>query len=162
MAQHDSVQEVQGQGQVRQRPVTPLLAVDGIIVYREQFFIEKIVLIQRKNEPKGLALPGGFVDVGETVEDAFNREMREEIGIRSCQGDFFGIYSDPKRDPRQHVVSIVFSCVTQVVPTAGDDAKEIVLVPLNKLTSILPQLVFDHAHILADWLVKNERSQNAP
>ena len=86
---------------------TPLLAVDAVILFQEG-----IVLIKRENPPyQGcFALPGGFVEIGETVEDAVAREAREETGLAIDLMGLVGIYSDPGRDPRGHVVSAAFLC----------------------------------------------------
>ncbi|HEX5670988.1 MAG TPA: NUDIX hydrolase, partial [Sulfuricurvum sp.] len=82
---------------------TPFLAVDGIVkIYNDAGSFEGIVLIERLNTPKGLALPGGFVDIGETVEKAVVREMKEEISLDVTIKSLLGVYSDPKRDSRFH------------------------------------------------------------
>jgi len=132
------------------KPKTPYLTTDGIIeLYKEDTF-KGIVLIERKNEPKGLALPGGFVDIGESVEDALIREMQEEINLDVEIVKLLGIYSDPKRDPRFHTASAVFIAKAQGEPCAGDDAKEARLYALEEIPMDL--LVFDHSQILKDYL----------
>jgi nicotinamide-nucleotide adenylyltransferase len=88
----------------RDEHIGPALAVDGILVTKEK----KIVIIQRKNIPLGYALPGGFVDYGETTEQALIREMKEEIGVHIKIRRLAGVMSDPKRDPRGHIISIVY------------------------------------------------------
>ena len=128
---------------------TPFIAVDGIINFEN-----KLVLIERKNEPKGLALPGGFVDIGETVESAFIREMREELNISAKIERLFGVYSEPNRDPRFHTVSIVYTASTDTMPVAGDDAKKVFLFNFDALP--FDSLVFDHAKILSDYLRTRE------
>ncbi len=131
-------------------PKTPYLTTDGIIeVYDEDSF-RGIVLIERKNEPKGLALPGGFVDIGESVEDALIREMQEETNLDVEIVKLLGIYSNPKRDPRFHTASAVFITKARGEPKAGDDAKEAKLYALEEIP--MDQLVFDHSQILKDYL----------
>ena len=109
----------------------------------------QIVFIVRKNEPRGLALPGGFVDDGEWIADAAIREAKEETGLDIELVELFHVYSDPGRDMRQHTVSTVFIARAAGWPVGGDDAAEcIVCAP-----DAAPQpLVFDHATIVADYL----------
>jgi 8-oxo-dGTP diphosphatase len=107
-----------------------------------------IVLVERRNPPPGYALPGGFVDVGETVEAAACREALEETGLIVDLDRLLGVYSDPARDPRGHTVSVVFTAHATGEPRAGDDAARVVVVPPEQL----PPLAFDHARILADYL----------
>jgi 8-oxo-dGTP diphosphatase len=130
-------------------PLTPYLTVDGIVkVFNPEF--SGIVLIKRKNPPLGFALPGGFVDRGETVENALKREMKEEIGVDVTIEKLLGVYSDPKRDTRLHSVSCVFVCRAESWPKAGDDAKEAFVVKLEDIP--WDELVFDHSKILRDYL----------
>jgi len=126
-------------------PKTPLLTVDCVVLNPRG----EVLLIQRRNEPfKGhYALPGGFVDIGETVEDACRRELLEETGVKAGRLKLVGVYSDPNRDPRGHTASVVF--LTRVRSTkleAGDDAASAQWVANWRR---LP-LAFDHAKILAD------------
>ena len=132
---------------------TPFLSVDGIIeLYKEGKFVG-IVLIERLNPPLGLAIPGGFVDIGEKVEDAVIREMKEEtdldVGIRSL----LGVYSDPARDPRFHTASVVYICTAEGIPQGLDDAKEAIIYTKEEIP--FDKLVFDHAQILRDYLKLN-------
>ncbi len=131
-------------------PKTPYLTTDGIIeLYQEDTF-KGIVLIERKNEPKGLALPGGFVDVGERVEEALIREMQEETNLEVEISSLLGVYSDPKRDPRFHTASVVFVAKAQGQPKGGDDAKMAKVYALEEIP--MDQLVFDHRTILQEYL----------
>jgi 8-oxo-dGTP diphosphatase len=115
---------------------------------------EAIVLIKRKNPPHGWALPGGFVDYGESYETAAAREAEEETGIVVQNLQQFRTYSDPDRDPRQHTASTIFIAQANTQPIAGDDAAEAELFTEENL----PELVFDHAKILADYFaLKKEK-----
>ena len=129
---------------------TPYLATDVIIRLWEGDGFRGIVLIERKNPPVGLALPGGFVEVGERVESAAVREMREETGLEVELSGLLGVYSDPRRDPRFHVVSVVFVGDAEGEPKAGSDAKEVRVFGLEEIP--LDRLVFDHKRIILDFL----------
>ena len=129
---------------------TPYLATDVIIRLWEGERFKGIVLIERKNPPVGLALPGGFVEVGESVEEAAVREMKEETGLEVKLSKLFGVYSDPNRDPRFHVVSVVFVGNAEGEPKAGSDAKRVRVFRLEEIP--LDQLVFDHRRIILDFL----------
>jgi 8-oxo-dGTP diphosphatase len=132
---------------------TPFLSVDGIIeLYKEGRF-EGIVLIERLNPPLGLAIPGGFVDIGEKVEDAVIREMKEETDLDVSIRSLLGVYSDPSRDPRFHTASVVYICTAEGVPQGLDDAKEAIV--YTKKAIPFDKLVFDHAQILRDYLRLN-------
>ena len=120
----------------------PTPTVDIIIEIQGQ-----IVLIERRNPPFGWALPGGFVDYGESFETAALREAEEETGLRVDNLRQFHTYSDPARDPRQHTASTVFIGEAKGSPKAGDDAARAELFTADNL----PPLVFDHSKILADY-----------
>lgn len=134
-----------------EHPRNPYLAVDAIIETNK----DKIILIERKFEPFGLALPGGFVEYGESCEDAVKREVMEETGLRFHIDRLVGVYSNPMRDPRQHVVSVVYAGKGYGTPLAGDDAKGIISVDINELETKAFRnetgLVFDHCRILLDY-----------
>jgi 8-oxo-dGTP diphosphatase len=118
----------------------------------------KIVLIERKNPPYGWALPGGFVDYGESYEQAALREALEETGLEVSALRQFHTYSDPNRDARQHTASTVFIGKAAGRPVAGDDAGRVELFDEGSL----PSLAFDHARILADYYAaKKSRRQGA-
>ncbi len=129
------------------RPRTPDLAVDVIIELADRPG-RPIVLIKRRFAPAGHALPGGFVDIGETVEAAARREAREETGLDVHLGRLLGVYSEPSRDPRGHTVSLVYIATAKGEPAPGDDAAGILVV--NPADA--PPLVFDHGQILNDYL----------
>ena len=134
------------------RPVTPLLCVDIVIELIDRD-VRPVVLIERRYEPLGWALPGGFVDVGETLEQAATREAREETDLEVELQMLLGCYSDPRRDPRGHTVSVVYVATARGEPRARDDARNVALAdPADP-----PALVFDHARILADYLARGRR-----
>lgn len=122
----------------------PVPTVDIIIRINQA-----IVLIERRNPPYGWALPGGFVDYGESLEIAAKREALEETGLAVKNLQQFRAYSDPKRDPRQHTISYVFTAEANGQPEAGDDAAAVRLFSIDDLPS---PLCFDHEQILADYL----------
>ena len=107
-----------------------------------------IVLVRRRHPPLGWALPGGFVDAGETLEAAAEREALEETGLAVRLVRQFHTYSDPARDPRRHTISTVFLADADGTPRGGDDAAEARIVPPGDL----PPLALDHEQILADYL----------
>ena len=107
-----------------------------------------VVLIERKNPPHGWAIPGGFVDYGETVEAAAVREAREETGLDVRITRLLGVYSDPSRDPRHHTISIVFVASSTGQPVADDDASDAGVFTMDNLPD---NIVFDHREILAEY-----------
>lgn len=107
-----------------------------------------IVLIKRKNPPYGWALPGGFVDYGESLEQAAIREAKEETSLDAELISQLGAYSDPSRDPRQHTISVVFRARANGTPHAADDALEAGVFTRDNLPE---NLAFDHAKILKDY-----------
>lgn len=117
-----------------------------------------VILVERANEPFGWALPGGFVDYGESCENAAVREMKEETGLDVVLTGLFGVYSAPDRDPRSHTMSVIYTGVAREIGAlmAGDDAARAEVFPLHSL----PELVFDHATILADY--KKHRQKMTP
>ena len=129
---------------------TPYIATDSIIKIYNHGRFEGIVLIERKSDPKGIALPGGFVEIGERVEEACKREMREETGLDVTIERLLGIYSDPNRDPRFHTVSALFVSHAEGSPIGGDDAKRAFVVRLEDIP--WQELLFDHAKMLRDFL----------
>jgi ADP-ribose pyrophosphatase YjhB (NUDIX family) len=124
----------------------PKLTVDVIIEMGDQ---RDVILIRRKNPPHGWALPGGFVDEGETVEEAARREAFEETSLHVELERQFHVYSDPHRDPRWHTVSVVFIGRAEGEPRGADDAREARAFPREALPE---PLAFDHGQILEDYL----------
>jgi 8-oxo-dGTP diphosphatase len=107
-----------------------------------------VVLISRENPPYGWAIPGGFVDYGETLEEAAVREAREETSLDVEIVRQFHTYSDPRRDPRQHTISTVFIARASGIPVAADDAEK---AEVFALSDIPADMAFDHASILEDY-----------
>src|SRR5438552_17838185 len=126
------------------RPECPPIAADVIIEVGD-----RIVLIERRNFPPGWAIPGGFVEFGETVEHAAVREAREETSLEVELRALLGVYSRPDRDPRGHTITIVYVGRAHGEPRAADDAKGIGLFPPDAPPA---PLAFDHAEIIADYL----------
>ncbi len=125
----------------------PFPTVDIIIELKEL----GIVLIKRKNPPPGWALPGGFVDYGESLESAAIREAKEETSLDVELKYQLGAYSDPERDPRHHTVTVVFVARASGDPEAADDAKDVCVFNSNSLPD---NLAFDHGKILQDYFGK--------
>jgi len=129
------------------RPETPTLAADAIIELTDRSD-RPIVLIKRKNPPHGWAIPGGFVDIGETIEHAACREALEETGLTIRLRVLLGIYSDPSRDARGHTATAVYVAEAEGDPVAADDAEAVGIFSLDALPS---PLAFDHAEVLEDY-----------
>jgi len=126
----------------------PLPTVD-VIIELEGETPPRIVLVKRRNPPHGWALPGGFVDYGETVEEAAVREAREETGLEVSLVRQFHVYSDPSRDPRGHMMSTVFVATARGIPVGADDAKE----ARGFAADDLPEdITFDHRDIISDYI----------
>ncbi len=122
----------------------PAMAADTII----EMDGGGIVLIERRNEPHGWAIPGGFIDYGESAEAAAVREAKEETGLDVELVEQFQVYSAPERDPRRHTITIVFIASARGVPVADDDALRAVVAGEDTLPK---PLAFDHTRILADY-----------
>jgi 8-oxo-dGTP diphosphatase len=138
------------------RPVTPSIAVDAIIELMDRP-ARPIVLIERKYPPHGWAIPGGFVDIGETLEAATRREALEETGLVITLDVLLGAYSNPARDPRGHTVTMIYVAHARGEAKAADDAAHLcVFDPEN----IDVPLAFDHAMVLEDY--RRYRATGAP
>ena len=124
-------------------PTTPLLTVDAVIILNR-----KIVLIKRKKPPfkNNFALPGGFVEVGETTEAAVIREANEETGLSIDIIKLVGVYSEPSRDPRGHTVSVCYLAIGHGEPRAATDAAGVALFDIKEL----PDIAFDHQKMIDD------------
>jgi len=138
-------------GEVVERYRNPFPTVDIIIEVDEG-----IVLIQRKNPPYGWAIPGGFVDYGETLEEAAVREAKEETSLDVELVSQLGAYSDPDRDPRQHNISFVYVARSKGTPRASDDASH---VGIFDMTSLPETMAFDHSKILSDYYERVSSSE---
>ncbi len=130
----------------------PFITVDIIIEVEGG-----IVLIERSNPPFGWAIPGGFVDYGETLEHCAVREAKEETGLDIYDLEQMFTYSEPKRDPRFHTITTVFVAKAKGKPKAGDDAQNAKVVPLDKIKDI--KLAFDHDDVLRDYKKFTERKR---
>ena len=129
---------------------SPKITVDGVIIQDN-----RIILVKRKFPPfqDHWALPGGFVEYGETTEAAVMREISEETGLSTTVKKLIGVYSDPKRDPRGHTITIVYSLyVSDGTLQSGDDADDVAFFELQHL----PTLAFDHQHIIQDVLERGD------
>lgn len=126
----------------------PVPTVDIIIKIKREDGQDGIVLIKRKNPPFGWALPGGFIDYGESLEEAAVREAKEETSLDIRLKSQLHTYSDPNRDPRQHTITTVFVATAQGKPEARDDAQEIGVFTKEEINF---PLAFDHSKILEDY-----------
>lgn len=132
----------------------PRLTVDIIIKCQGG-----VILIERKNPPYGWAIPGGFVDYGETVEQAALREAKEETSLEIKNLKQFYVYSDPHRDPRGHTISVVFTGEAEGTPKAKSDAKNIGVFTQATLPH---NIVFDHRKILQDYFSRTKNMDKSP
>jgi len=139
-------------------PETPLLTADIIIELQVEDKTQ-IVLIERLNPPHGWAIPGGFVDKGESVETAAIREAKEETGLDVQLDCLLGCYSQPDRDPRFHTASLVYVATAEGLPVAGDDAKTTRLFELDEINVTL---AFDHRQIIDDYLQYKKSGEIKP
>lgn len=131
---------------------TPSLAIDAIIEVQDASE-PSIVLVRRRDNPSDIyAIPGGFVDIGETVEHAAIREAKEETNLDVIKIEQFRVYSDPKRDKRRHTVSSVMRCAVKSAAMLhrGDDAKSVEVIELKKVLNL--DLAFDHELILREYI----------
>lgn len=135
------------------KPVTPLLATDIIVCKGKMDRLPQVLLIERKNEPFGWALPGGFVEVGETTIKAACRELQEETGLirNTTELHLTSVADQPNRDPRGHSVSIVY--VTDAgteIPVGADDAKN---AQYFSILDLPKDIAFDHREIIGTWFL---------
>jgi 8-oxo-dGTP diphosphatase len=133
----------------------PLATVDIIIELSDR----GIVLIKRRNPPPGWAIPGGFVDYGESTAEAACREAKEETGLLVSLGELFHVYSDPRRDARGHTISVVYIASAAGTPAAADDAAEAGVFREHDLPH---PLAFDHAAVLQDYFAYRRTGKRPP
>ncbi len=136
------------------KPRNPVPTVDTIIEVPGG-----VILIKRRYEPAGWALPGGFVEYGETVEAAAVREAHEETGLTVTLTELFNVYSNPHRDPRRHTIGVVFIGTAAGTPVAGDDAADAAVFTAATLPG---PIAFDHAQILQDYFTYKHTGRRPP
>jgi ADP-ribose pyrophosphatase YjhB (NUDIX family) len=137
----------------------PVPTVDVIIEMKDDVGREGIVLIERKNPPYGWALPGGFVNYGESLEMAAVREAKEETSLDVDLVRQFHTYSDPRRDPRGHTITTVFIAKASGEPLAGDDAQTIGVFTRDEVRF---PLAFDHREILDNYFASKKETRRGP
>lgn len=137
----------------------PVPTVDVIIEITDDAGVSGIVLIERKNEPRGWALPGGFVDYGEPLAQAAAREAKEETGLDIEVLEQFFIYSHPQRDPRQHTISTVYLARASGEPVGADDAA---VARIFQRADLPADIVFDHRQIIDDYFAYRDAGQRPP
>ncbi|MEE9354593.1 MAG: NUDIX hydrolase [Methylococcaceae bacterium] len=140
------------------KPITPLLAAD-ILIELIDLPEKPFVLIERAFPPLGWAVPGGFVDVGETIEDAAIREAKEEVCLDVRLQVLLGLYSNPARDPRNHTVTAVYIAEANGMPKAADDAKNCSIFTFENLPA---QLAFDHPQVIEDYRIYRTKGRVTP
>ena len=143
--------ESQASSETRSRPRNPFPTVDVVIFLPSR----GVLLVRRKNLPFSWALPGGFIDYGESAEQAAVRETLEETGLKVQLTGLVGVYSDPARDPRFHTLSIVYAAGVGegARPHPGDDAAEACFFPVHALPD---DMAFDHRKIIADFVKQKD------
>jgi len=146
--------EIRGKEKEMSEYRNPIPTVDIIIEMKRKNSKMAIILIKRKNPPYGWAIPGGFVDYGESLEEAAVREAKEETSLDINLKFQMHTYSDPKRDPRKHTVSTVFVAEAQGTPKARDDAEEIGIFTEEEIDF---PLAFDHKKILSDYFKRKNQ-----
>ncbi|CAN0281667.1 unnamed protein product [Ectocarpus fasciculatus] len=142
---------------------TPSLAIDTVVEVSDPITGEvgSVLVVRRKDNGK-LACIGGFVEVGETLEEATRREVREETGLEVTSLQMLPrIYDDPARDDRRHTVSVAYVARTTGTPRAGSDAAAVVSIPLASLVGAVGEFAFDHGQIMTDYLALGERVPSA-
>lgn len=140
------------------RPAGPALTVDVVVERPLADGRRAVLLVRRRHPPLGWALPGGFVDPGESCEAAALRELAEETGLQGRLCYQLHTYSEPDRDPRRHTVSVVYVAEAGGEAVADDDAAEVAFWPFADL----PEMCFDHGRILADYLSGRFAPAGAP